>query len=160
MAIGGDSNGAYGYVANLADGTVSVLAVPLSISEQTTLLFGGMASFPTASTGVMVSISGSSGFDGTMFTVISENYGSVDPSAVTVPLGSAVYYDVQVLSLSDGTAAISITGSGQSSMAYYNGGWIAVSATSSNSGNTITGNIPVTDLQETDCSGLASFCHA
>jgi len=105
----------------------------------------------TATTGVSVSISGSSASDGTSVVVTTTDYGSLSPPGVaTVSLGNAAYYDVNVQGISNGTATITITGtSGQTTMDYWDGTqWVPASGVTYTA-DTITGTIPVSALTGT-----------
>ncbi len=63
----------------------------------------------TATTGISVSISGSSASNGTPVSITTTDYGSVNPGAGAITLGNAVYYDVRVQGISNGMATITIT---------------------------------------------------
>jgi hypothetical protein len=104
----------------------------------------------TATTGVSVSISGSSASDGTPVSITSTDYGSANPGVGAVSLGYAVYYDVRVQGISDGMATITFTGiSNQMLMLYWNGAQWVLASDITSLGDTITGTIPVSALTGT-----------
>ena len=113
---------------------------------------GGRADADLASkTGGGVRISQSSARDGTAVTVTITAYGAEPPTRwdTRFKLNSPTYFDVRIEGISDGLASISLTSSSgkpPTTMLYLKGGqWVKVSRVST-SGNTITGEIPVSDL--------------
>jgi hypothetical protein len=133
--------------------TTDTLTLPLPSLSSTRISNGAAIADNIATTGVKISVSGSSAADGTGLIITTSNFGATVPSSSTVgalQLNGAIYYDVRVQGISDGMATVSIVvTSGQNMMQYWNGAqWI----TANNiivSGNTVTGSIPVVALTGT-----------
>lgn len=106
----------------------------------------------TSLTSITVSITGSTAPDGTLVYITTSSVAGAPSGIIQTGTSPAMYYDVNIQGISDGTATISITNSNvlaQTTMQYWNGvQWVTASDVTV-SGLTISGNIPVSALTGT-----------
>jgi len=119
----------------------------------TTISGGGAMVDQTSTTGTGVTMTGSTAPDGTSVTVISQLLGSTQPPGTgSVSLAPGVYFDVQVLGITDGTARVCINNAAVTSgtqMQYWDGTQWVGAASQTIMGAIICGEIPVSALQGT-----------
>jgi len=102
--------------------------------------------------GVSTTIIGSTASDGTSVTITSTKLAGKPTSIIEVSTIPAAYYDVNVRGITDGMATICFTTGGvtsQTTMQYWNGAQWIKAGNVVVSGNTISGDIPVSALTGT-----------
>lgn len=119
-----------------------------------TLMSGGTASLnQTSSTGVVVSVEGSTAPNGTNFTVFSEDLGAMQPNGTgSISLSSVGFFDARIEGIRDGIARICITDGNVSSttaMQYWVGKHWARASNETVTGSTICGTVPVSAMTGT-----------
>jgi trimeric autotransporter adhesin len=144
-------------------GEIPVTACPLIAQRtSTTSMTGGAASSnQTSSTGISVTISGSSAADGTSVTISAEDLSSAEQNVAPSGLGSPRYYDVSVFGIPDGTALVCVPNAQPPSsliMQYWDGsGWVPASGITVSGSEATCGDIPVSALAGTNiASGMAA----
>jgi hypothetical protein len=139
--------------------TPSPTPTPLATANSTVMVSDHSATAnQSATTGVSVTVSGSSLPNGAQVNVTSTNYGSSQPSGTgSVAISRAVFYDVKVTSSSGAlgssvSATISIINpsfTSASVIEYWNGNsWVSV-ATTFTTPDTVSGNILASELTGT-----------
>jgi len=133
--------------------TINQLAVVNSVGATTSTLESDQASLSVPSTGITVTVTDNTDPAGTTVNLSSLDYSQAPQTGADVSLSGTSYYDVQITGIESGTANVCISpDNGASSMKYYlaTDGWDNNYATDvQTSGNTICGNIPVSDLSGT-----------
>ena len=136
--------------------TPSPTPTPLAIANSTATVSGNSATVnQTATTGVSVTVSGSSLPNGATVNVTSTDYGSSQPQGTgTISVGSAVFYDVKVTSSSGAlgsgvSVTVSISNpsfSSASFLMYWDGSsWVSV-ATTFTAPDTVSATLPASAL--------------
>ena len=120
-------------------------------STNTMITSGGASSDQTSTTGVGVTISGSSAPPGTSVTITTEDLSSPSNHVGVSGLMGTQYYDVEILGITDGSARVCITSSSAPQLLqYWNGAsWVSAAGVSV-SGDIICGDIPVSALTGTN----------
>jgi hypothetical protein len=141
-----------------ATGTFSLTIVKPSIilataTSSVTIDSGTAAADQTSTTGISVTITGSTATNGTPAAIDTQDLGSLSPGVGTVSLSGAKYYDVVVSGISSGSAKVCVSDSSATSattMQYWTGtAWTSASTVTVN-GGTVCGSIPVSALTGTN----------
>jgi PKD repeat protein/uncharacterized membrane protein len=118
-----------------------------------TVTSGKATADQTSTTGISVSITGSTATDGTPVAVATQDLSTPSTGVGSVSLGGAKYYDVVVRGISTGSANVCInyaSASSSTTMQYWTGtGWANATGVTIN-GTTVCGQIPVSALTGTN----------
>jgi hypothetical protein len=138
------NNASFSYLCGANAEGVFYAPTPLATLE------GGATTVVQA--GVTVSVDGSSAPDGSSVTISTAQQQLYQPNVIPVGVIPDLYYDVYVNGISDGTATTSVTNNAilpSTTMQYLNGAqWVAANNVFV-SGNTVSGDIPVSALTGT-----------
>ncbi|MDE1728048.1 MAG: hypothetical protein KGH81_02570, partial [Thaumarchaeota archaeon] len=133
--------------------TVTVTKVSTQKTTSTTISSGAASADHTGTTGIKVTIRGSSATSGTSVNLITSEISSPFTGVSVGTLSNPKYFDVLVQKISDGTTNVCITNpivTSSSTMQYWTGSSWTSATSISVSGTTICGDIPVSALTGTN----------